>query len=34
MFEVPSKKGLRKVLVDEETVKNNTKPKYIFKEAV
>ncbi|WP_029551295.1 ATP-dependent Clp protease ATP-binding subunit ClpX [Thermocrinis jamiesonii] len=34
MFEIPSKKGLKKVLVDEETVKNNTKPKYIFKEAV
>jgi ATP-dependent Clp protease ATP-binding subunit ClpX len=34
MFEVPSKKDIKKVIIDEEVVKQRLKPKYIFKEAV
>jgi len=34
MFEVPSKKNVKKVLIDEEVVSQRIKPKYIFKEAV
>jgi ATP-dependent Clp protease ATP-binding subunit ClpX len=34
MFEVPSKKNVKKVLIDEEVVSQRLKPKYIFKEAV
>ncbi len=34
MFEVPSKKNIKKVIIDEEVVSQRLKPKYIFKEAV
>jgi ATP-dependent Clp protease ATP-binding subunit ClpX len=34
MFEVPSKKNVKKVLIDEEVVSQRLKPKYIFREAV
>jgi ATP-dependent Clp protease ATP-binding subunit ClpX len=34
MFEVPSKKDIKKVLIDEEVVNRRIKPKYIFREAV
>ncbi|SHK34913.1 ATP-dependent Clp protease ATP-binding subunit ClpX [Thermocrinis minervae] len=34
MFEVPSIPGIKKVIVDEQTVKNRTKPKYIYEKAV
>ncbi|WP_448588345.1 ATP-dependent Clp protease ATP-binding subunit ClpX [Thermocrinis sp.] len=34
MFEIPSKRGVKKVLVDEEVIRNRTKPKYLLKEAV
>jgi ATP-dependent Clp protease ATP-binding subunit ClpX len=34
MFEVPSKKNIKKVIIDEEVVSRRIKPKYIFREAV
>jgi ATP-dependent Clp protease ATP-binding subunit ClpX (EC 3.4.21.92) len=34
MFEVPSKKNVKKVIIDEEVVSQRLKPKYILKEAV
>jgi ATP-dependent Clp protease ATP-binding subunit ClpX (EC 3.4.21.92) len=34
MFEVPSKKNVKKVIIDEEVVIQRIKPKYILKEAV
>ncbi len=34
MYEVPSMREVKKVIVDEETVKNRTKPKYVVEKAV
>lgn len=34
MFEVPSKKNVKKVIIDEEVVSQRLKPKYVFREAV
>ncbi|MCS7284234.1 MAG: ATP-dependent Clp protease ATP-binding subunit ClpX, partial [Hydrogenobacter thermophilus] len=34
MFEIPSMKGVKKVIIDEEVVRNRIKPKYVYKEAV
>lgn len=34
MFEIPSMKGVKKVVIDQEVIRNKVKPRYVYKEAV